>query len=202
MKAGYWLDFLAVVAWLVTISISAVALRSLVAEQPATDLWNWVEPLMLTVAVPFLVSEMLLSSSTFLHHCHPSVHWYSGATAGDWSGRQIRTSVHVRFPRVVDWLMNWIMDHTAHYAQPAIPSYHLKEAQRSIELQHRDEVVTYRRSLRAMFRILRECKLYDDEAGCWTDYSGHPTSESRRQLESTSRHMPEPGTGVSRHEAA
>jgi acyl-lipid omega-6 desaturase (Delta-12 desaturase) len=72
------------------------------------------------------------------------------------------------------------MDHTAHHMEPSIPSYHLKEAQRSVEAERGDRVVTYRWSFRTLCNVLRVCKLYDDKAGCWTDYSGNPTSASRR----------------------
>jgi omega-6 fatty acid desaturase (delta-12 desaturase) len=193
MEARYWMDFLFIAAWLVSICTFAIVARCSVWQLSIDDPMNWLEPLLLTVTIPFLVSEMLLSSSVFFNHCHPHVHWYTTPPSGNWTERQIHSSIHVQFPWIIDWLMHWIMDHTAHHIQPTIASYQLLETQQLIESQYQEEVVSYRWSIRAMRAILRDCKLYDDEAGCWTDYSGRPTSESRRRLEMRSDRFAEPG---------
>ncbi len=179
MRSRYWVDFLLVVAWLVTLSLAVVTARSRLTGASITDFTAVCGPLILGVAVPFVVSSMLSSFSEFLHHTHPDVHWFDEAPRSDWTMRQVQTSVHCQFPAFMDRSMHWIMDHTAHHIQPSIPSYHLLEAQKKVESQQASEVVTYRWSLRAMREILRCCKLYDTQAGCWTDYSGTPTSKPR-----------------------
>ena len=179
MRARYWVDFLLVVGWLVTLSFVVVVARSRWNGASLTGVSAICEPILLGVALPFVVSSMLSSFSEFLHHTHPSVHWFDEPPHGDWTERQIQTSVHCQFPLFMDRSMHWIMDHTAHHIQPSIPSYHLLEAQKKVETEQKGEVITYPWSLRAMREILRTCKLYDTAAGCWTDYSGNPTSESR-----------------------
>lgn len=188
MRSRYWVDFLLVVAWLMTLSLLVVNARSWVIGASIDDPTAAFAPILLGVVVPFVVCSMLSSFSEFLHHTHPSVHWFDEAPQGDWTMRQVQTSVHCQFPAFMDRSMHWIMDHTAHHIQPSIPSYRLLEAQKKVESQQASEVIRYRWSLRAMREILRCCKLYDCDAGCWTDYSGKPTSESRFQvtLESSS----------------
>jgi acyl-lipid omega-6 desaturase (Delta-12 desaturase) len=183
-KAQHWFDFLFVVGWLAAISVTAISLRTLVTGRHAADMANWLEPLCLSICLPVIVSGMLSSSSEYLHHTHPDIHWFTDAARGEWTDRQIRTAVHVQFPAPLDWFMHWIMDHTAHHIQPTIPLYHLKEAQQLVQSRRADDVVTYRWSIREMRRILAACKLYDDQAGCWTDYSGRPTSTRFRPAES------------------
>ena len=187
IRFRYWFDFLIVVGWLVTLSLASVWLRSRISGQPVSGFADWAGPLALTVLLPFVVSGMLMSATEFLQHTHPRIHWYTEPTAGDWIDRQASTAVHCRFPGIMDWLMHWIMDHTAHHMQPAIPSYRLLEAQRSVETERHETVVTYRWSPRTVLQILRVCKLYDNGAGCWTDYTGQPTSDSRR-LQSAANH--------------
>ncbi|MBS0204751.1 MAG: fatty acid desaturase [Planctomycetes bacterium] len=179
IKTQYWIDFAIVTGWLVTLCMTALVLQSHVTVR-STGLPRWPETLVLTVFLPILVGQMVASTSEFIQHTHPDVHWYTEPALGDWTNRQAQTSVHCRFPGFLDRLSHWIMDHTAHHMQPSIPSYHLRKAQRSVETDRGDQVVTYHWSPRAVIEVLRVCKLYDDQAGCWTDYSGNPTSAARR----------------------
>lgn len=179
MDRWFWIDFLIVVGWLVMLSAIVVNLRARVTMATIQTPVEWISPILLAVILPFVVSTMLSSTSEFLHHTHPRIHWFTQPASGDWTNRQVQTTVHCQFPAPIDRLMHWIMDHTAHHIQPTIPSYHLLEAQRIVESQRSDEVVTYRWTLPAMLTILRACKLYDCDAGCWTDYKGTPTSASR-----------------------
>lgn len=172
-----WRDFGFVVLWMIGLSVLAVESRAVISGVASMDLQAWFGPILVTLVLPFVTSAMLSSASEFLQHTHPAVHWY--AEPGDWMDRQSRTAVHCQFPGVADYLMHWIMDHTAHHMQPAIPSYQLMEAQQVVEGQLPENVVKYRWSLRAVIDILRVCKLYDEQLGCWTDYEGRPTTKSR-----------------------
>lgn len=194
IKAQYWVDFAIVLCWLIALATAAVVLRSHVTGQ-AIGTWGWLEPLAVTVLLPFLIGEMVASNAEFMQHTHPDVHWYSDPATGDWTNRQSQTATHCRFPTFMDRLSHWIMDHTAHHMEPSIPSYHLKEAQRSVETERGAKVVTYRWSIRTLCNVLRVCKLYDDQRGCWTDYSGNPTSASRRPSK------PMPNTETTRNAA-
>lgn len=190
MESQYWYDFAVICGWLLTLSATAIVARAGITGSALADPATWIQPLCLTIVIPFLVGEMLLSSSEFLQHTHPMTQWYAHPASGsEWTDRQARSAVHVRFPAVMDWLVHWIMDHTAHHMQPAIPLYHLSEAQQIVEQRRETDVVTYRWSVRAQLRILSACKLYDPQRGCWTDYDGRPTSEPRQPVDSGSIDM-------------
>ena len=157
----------------------------------------------MSVLVPVLVSGMLSSTSEYLHHTHPEVQWFTDAANGEWTDRQVQTAIHVQFAAPLDWFMHWIMDHTAHHVQPTIPLYHLREAQRLVQSRRAEEVITYRWSFREMRRILAACKLFDDQLGCWTDYSGRQTSaRCRSMVTASSELMGPPAATTPQREAA
>lgn len=174
-----WVDFGIVTAWLIALCTVVVRLRaahvgvaSLVSSDTAFTLFC-------AVFMPFLLNGMLMSHTTYLQHTHPAIHWSRQAPAGTWESHQVEVTVHVRYPEPIDWVLHWIMDHTAHHCQPSIPMYRLAEAQQVLEEVEQERVVTYDYTPAQLLRILRACRLYDDERGCWTDYHGNPTSACR-----------------------
>jgi|TARA_R110001592_G_scaffold332242_1_gene615514 omega-6 fatty acid desaturase (delta-12 desaturase) len=179
LKLEYWIDSGLVICWIIGLSTSLILIRSMNLGVSATAATEWPFAIGLGLVMPFMIGEMLMSNTEYMHHTHPRVHWYRTPVTNDWSTHQAQVSVHVRYPKPLDWLVHWIMDHTAHHIQPTIPLYQLENAQQLID--HRvKEVVSYQFSFRELWSIMRMCKLYDDEVGCWTDFKGNPTSAFRR----------------------
>jgi omega-6 fatty acid desaturase (delta-12 desaturase) len=81
------------------------------------------------------------------------------------------------FGRAIGALLHHIMEHTAHHVDMGIPLYRLAGAQARLEELLPERIVIQRFSWRWYFETARKCKLYDFEKGCWTDYSGEPTSD-------------------------
>lgn len=179
IRPQHWLDFGFVVLWLALLTVGSVMLRRYFTGQAFETPLSWLGPIAVSVVLPFVTSGMLMSDSEYLHHTHPRIHWYTSPPSGNWMERQSKTAVHCQFSKPADWLMHWIMDHTAHHMQPSIPCYHLSQAQQSVEAESPEAVVAYRWKLGTVLSIMRTCKLYDNVLGCWTDYEGNPTSESR-----------------------
>ncbi len=147
--------------------------RGGVLPGPAEAMW-----LVLTALVlPFLVWNCLASFLIFLHHTNPKVCWYANEKEWSYGNAQIECTVHLVFPRPVNWLLHRIMEHTAHHVNPALPCYGLKRAQQAIEEQHRDRVVVQPWSLREFLDITARCKLYDYENHAWLDFHGNRTTE-------------------------
>ena len=178
VKPVYWWDLGLVMGWLLGLSAVLVIARCDAVAVPLTTWMEWPVAVSRGIAIPFLVSGMLMSTTEYMHHTHPAVHWYRDLHEENWSAYQAKVSVHVRYPQPLDWVVHWIMDHTAHHIQPTVPLYQLRGAQQLIE-SRTVEVITYDFSFRHLRDILRRCKLYDDRTGCWRDFVGHPTSASR-----------------------
>jgi omega-6 fatty acid desaturase (delta-12 desaturase) len=192
ITAEHWLDSLAVIAWMLLLSCLLIAVHAHHKGVAVNDMTLWAEPLLLGIGIPFFLNGMLNSDSTYLHHTHPAIHWSWDKPQEGWDLHQTRTSIHVRYPQPIDWFLHWIMDHTAHHLQPAIPLYRLKDAQQQLEQQHGEQIVSYRFTFAAMRDILKACKLYDDQQGCWTDFEGRPTSAARHQNTSAESLTPRP----------
>lgn len=117
----YWLDSTFVFLWIISLSCALLLIRGwgdwqLYIRSPGVAIGVLVHG----VALPFLISSMLMSNTEYMHHTHPAIKWYR-QRPGDWSLHQATVSIHVRYLQPVDWFLHWIMDHTAHHLQPTIP---------------------------------------------------------------------------------
>lgn len=172
----FWADTFIVFLWIISLSFVLLMVRcegdwTFYLQNPSVSLGVIVHGLIL----PFVISSMLMSNTEFLHHTHPAIKWYR-VRSGDWQEHQATVSIHVEYIQPVDWFVHWIMDHTAHHLQPAIPLYRLRGSQNLVE-QRFGQVLKYHFSFGSLVDTLRRCKLYDDEEGCWKDFHGRRTSE-------------------------
>jgi omega-6 fatty acid desaturase (delta-12 desaturase) len=132
--------------------------------------------MLLAVVLPFVVWNFLFSVVTFLQHTHPQLVWFQREQDWTFLKAQIGGTVHVVFPWPLNRLAHSIMEHPAHHALPAIPLYHLREAQQRLSSAFPGQTIRFDWSLREHLDIQRRCKLYDYENYRWVDYSGQPTS--------------------------
>jgi len=134
----------------------------------------------LGVTLPFLVFNWLIGFATFQHHTHPRVMWYRDADEWNFFRAQVRSTVHVEFPRWVELLLNNIMEHTAHHVDTKVPLYNLTNAQDRLEQVFGKEIViTEQFSFAGMARTFRTCQLYDFDAHRWLTFDGVPTTPPR-----------------------
>jgi omega-6 fatty acid desaturase (delta-12 desaturase) len=77
--------------------------------------------------VPQLFFQIWLSTFTFLHHTHPERRFLAPE---EWSfaPAQLHATVHVRFPRLIEWLTHDINWHVPHHVCVGIPHYRLRQA--------------------------------------------------------------------------
>ncbi|MCW5648661.1 MAG: fatty acid desaturase [Ramlibacter sp.] len=136
------------------------------------------QALLAGLAVPLAVWFALIGFVVYVHHTHTDVAWHRDRTA--WSRAQpfVSTTVHLTFRRGMGALLHHIMEHTAHHVDMSIPLYRLKRAQARLEALLPGRIVVQPFSWRWYFRTARQCKLYDFERGCWTDYAGKPAEVS------------------------
>ena len=133
------------------------------------------------LVVPFLFWCAMIGFVVYVHHTHVRVGWHNDKAA--WARAQpfVSTTVHLTFPLRIGALVHHIMEHTAHHVDMSIPLYRLKNAQKMLEHMLPGRIVVQRFSWRWYFDTARRCKLYDFTRRCWTDYTGHATSEPQPQ---------------------
>jgi omega-6 fatty acid desaturase (delta-12 desaturase) len=126
--------------------------------------------------LPFAIWNWLIGFLTFLHHTHPRVPWFNDKAEWSFFAGQIQGSTHVIFPWGINWMIQRIMEHTAHHADPQVPLYRLAEAQRSLEQAYLSDIVVHAFSFRSLRATTGACQLYNFEHHHWLSYSGERTS--------------------------
>jgi len=122
--------------------------------------------------LPFVTWNGLMGFVLYVHHTHLGVAWYQDKKS--WAAAQpfVSTTVHLTFKSVMGTLLHHIMEHTAHHVDMSVPLYRLKAAQALLEARLAGHIVVQPFSWRWYAETARKCKLYDFEAGCWTDFAG------------------------------
>jgi omega-6 fatty acid desaturase (delta-12 desaturase) len=173
-RGSFRLDRALVLAFAV-LQIVAVLLLSKVPESSQAGAATMIGLIAVSVLWPFAAWNWLMGFFTYQHHTHPTVAWY--ANVDDWSffDGQVRGTVHVEFPWLIEFVLNNIMQHTAHHVDPRIPLYNLKESQAELERKFADAMVVEHWTLRGYRDLFRICQLYDYEGRQWLDFDGRPT---------------------------
>ncbi|MEY5099949.1 MAG: Delta(12)-fatty-acid desaturase [Pseudomonadota bacterium] len=155
-----------------TLWIAALVWAAVATDQSVATL------LLLGFAVPFFFWNCMIGFVVYVHHTHVKSQWHDNKAA--WSKAQpfVSTTVHLIFPLRIGALMHHIMEHTAHHVDMSIPLYRLKKAQKLLEDTLPGRIIIQNFSWRWYFETARNCKLYDFQHRCWTDFQGRQTSAS------------------------
>jgi len=132
--------------------------------------------------IPFLVWNQLMGLTAFLQHTHPRALWAEEDPVSRPPVSQIDYTILVNYPRWYDYLSHNIMQHPVHHVNARIPWFRLYEAQQRLNTIAGDDVIVERVSLRYVFRLMRECQLYDYEKNIWLDFAGRPTGDAISML--------------------
>lgn len=130
-------------------------------------------------AVPWLLWNVLIGWTVYLHHIDPSIAW---SRRGRWSKLrgQLDGTTTLDMPRWVDLLSHNVFHHVAHHVDPRIPFYHLPAASRALRARFGATIRSRRYDLRDYARITRRCKLFDFDRERWVIYptrvAGSPSS--------------------------
>jgi acyl-lipid omega-6 desaturase (Delta-12 desaturase) len=161
--------------WLVRLYITlelallsgALAALGLINPPPMGGLW--------VLGCTFFLSHAIwlwqMGFTTFLHHFHPDIAWYSSDnnTSQSAAQRQLVSTVHVDLKTVHNLMLN-IFVHTAHHIDTAIPLYRLRKAQLALQAQFKTQITRYTFSLKRSLACFSVCKLWDDKANRWRGY--------------------------------
>lgn len=130
--------------------------------------------LLTAVVWPFVIWNWMMGWAIYEHHTHPRVPWFDDENEWRAAGAQVRCTVHIVLPGVLDFLLHRIMQHTAHHLDVTVPLYRLRQAQGALELGAGEDLVVYRWSPISFMRHLRVCKLYDFKQHRWVGFDGVP----------------------------
>lgn len=122
--------------------------------------------------VPTLFWNGMIGFVVYVHHTHLDVAWYQNKA--DWVAAQpfVSTTVHLTFSYGIGTLLHHIMEHTAHHVDMSVPCYRLQAAQAVLEKKLPGRIVIQPFSWRWYRQTARQCKLYDFDRLCWTDFNG------------------------------
>lgn len=109
-------------------------------------------------AVPQLVYQFWLSTFTLFHHTSPETTFLS---KDEWTPEraQLSLSVHVHYPRLVDWLTHDISWHVPHHVCVGIPHHALRTAHAALKAAYPAIVQERRLTRRYVRRLLATCHL-------------------------------------------
>lgn len=108
--------------------------------------------------VPQLTFQFWMSTFTFFHHTNPDSLFMAEGT-WDAAKAQLGSTIHIRYPRWVDWLTHDISWHVPHHVCVGIPHYHLREAHRVLKSVYPEIVREETFSLEYVRRVLSSCQI-------------------------------------------
>ncbi len=155
------------IAALLTFVLGQLAIAIAISSQSPWLAW------ILSVGIPFLIWNYVMSFVTYLHHTNPQVPWFDDYS--EWRAKKsVQLTVHVRFPKFLDVAYLNIMQHPAHHENARTAWYELPHAQAALARRH--DVVELPLKLSSILDVFKKCKLYDSRRHCWQDYTGTITS--------------------------
>lgn len=173
----YWLDLFITYAFLAVLLLGLGALNR-AAGGPTPPDWGTAiaDGALYGFLVPFIVWNLFISFVTIVQHTSPMGRWSLPTGRHSTVEQQLRGTIHVVFPDVLDWLFHRVMQHQAHHLHPGIPLYALKAAQAEVAGQAPQGPVVVPWTPAYHWRLTTQCKLYDTDADRWCDFEGRPTT--------------------------
>jgi omega-6 fatty acid desaturase (delta-12 desaturase) len=130
--------------------------------------------------IPFLVWNLFISFVTIVQHTGPRARWIMPTGRPSTHEQKLRGTVHVGFPKAMDWFFHRVMQHITHHVNPMVPMYALKKAEKEVTDREADLVVIERWTPFYHWRMTRDCKLYDPAIDGWCDFKFQPTGKRAR----------------------
>lgn len=178
-RAGDYWDLGLVYVWLI-VFLAGLTWLSLEYGHSAGTGAAFANAAVFGLLIPFLVWNLFISFVTVVQHTGPQVKWSVPTGRPSTAEQKMHGTVRICFPELIDLLFHRLMQHTAHHLNPIIPLYSLKAAQHTLEEGRGDEVISVRWTPAYHRQLVRDCKLYDPQAGGWCDFDFRPTTPPAR----------------------
>jgi omega-6 fatty acid desaturase (delta-12 desaturase) len=159
-----------------SVFITSVVAAVMLYGAYTADGWRGV---LLYVVIPQLTFQFWMSTFTFFHHTSPDSRFMEDST-WDPAKAQLGSTIHLIYPRWIEWLTHDISWHVPHHVCVAIPHYHLREAHKALKTSYPDIVREETFNLAYILRVIRSCEIAG-ERGLghvpWSRYQhGHKTT--------------------------
>ena len=171
-KKQYFIDTFLVFVWAFLFPFLLVKISNIVSPDKSA-----IEVIFLGYIIPFFSWNWIMGFTVYLHHTHPNIPWYNSEEEWKLRKLQVYYSARITLPEPFQTLYVNINEHTAHHLLQSIPIYNLKKAQRQLEKVHGNKITVVENALLDYLDITRQCKLYDFERNCWTDFAGNQTGK-------------------------
>ena len=111
--------------------------------------------------VPQLVFQLLLSTYTYFHHTVPDRNFLA---EDDWSMErsQLANTIHVKYPKLLEWANHDIMVHVPHHICVGIPHYNLRLAHKALKNAYPEVVKEHVLNGKLIKDALKTCHLVKD----------------------------------------
>lgn len=143
-----------------------VFMASLFANDGAQFAWN----LLLSVGLPFLVWNYVMTFVTIQNHTYPTIRWYDNRDEWNYFRAQVEGSIHTEVPAWLDFSFARVFQHTAHHVDKKIPLYRLVKTQASLEQTFSGHVKTVKLTLKEFLTVLNDCQMYDYRRHVWMPF--------------------------------
>jgi acyl-lipid omega-6 desaturase (Delta-12 desaturase) len=108
------------------------------------------------ILIPQIGFHFWLSTFTLFHHTHKDVHFMSPE---EWTMEkaQLASTIHVDYPKVVEWTCHDINWHVPHHVCVGIPHYHLREAHNALKLAYGEIVREEKLNPKLIREVITQC---------------------------------------------
>lgn len=108
--------------------------------------------------IPQIVFQVYLSIFTYFHHTIPERNFLAEE---QWTMEkaQLANTLHVEYPRFVEWACHDIMVHVPHHVCVGIPHYHLRTAHKALKEAYPEVVKEHRLTVDLIRRSIATCHL-------------------------------------------
>lgn len=133
---------------------------------------NFIQSFFLYFFLPHIVFCQLAGFVTYVQHTNTKTKWYNSKEEWSFYKGAIESTVHVKFPKFIDFLFHRVMHHNAHHVNASIPMYNLVDAQKDLKEKlgpdHNIPEVTF--TIREYLNDCYKCKLYDYDTHTWYSF--------------------------------
>jgi omega-6 fatty acid desaturase (delta-12 desaturase) len=164
-----------------SVLITALVAALMVYGAYIADGWRGI---ILYVLIPQFTFQFWMSTFTFFHHTSPDS-LFMEASTWDPSKAQLGSTIHLNYPRWIEWLTHDISWHVPHHVCVGIPHYHLREAHQALKSSYPDIVREEDFNLGYVSKVIRACEIVGDRGQGyvpWHRYQdGHKTMHSNSE---------------------
>ncbi len=122
--------------------------------------------------IPHIAFSYLVGFVTYIQHTNQTTKWYKEFKEWSFYRGAISSTIHVKFPKLLDLIFHRVMHHNAHHVNPSIPLYKIASAQKKLKtrLGEENEIQEVTFTFTQYLKDCYQCKLYDFDTHTWLTF--------------------------------